>query len=84
MVESCGSKVVWTEPRDVDIADAALQVNAPGPEIGESGGVLSSYHVGGAQMGLADGSVRFVSDRIDPNVLKSLLTKSGGEEVGDW
>jgi hypothetical protein len=36
---------------------------------------------GGCSMGLADGSVRFVADSIDPKVLESLLTISGGEAV---
>ena len=38
-------------------------------------------HVGGAHFGLADGSVRFISENIDPNVLEALVTIQGGEVV---
>lgn len=36
---------------------------------------------GGAYFSMADGSVRFVSERIDSNVLQALSTPSGGEEI---
>lgn len=32
---------------------------------------------------MADGSVRFVSERISPAVLRALATPRGGELVGD-
>ncbi len=40
--------------------------------------------IGGVQMCLADGSVRFVSENIDPRVLKALATPAGGEMIGDF
>ena len=43
-----------------------------------------SFHVGGAQVGLADGSVRFVSENIDTNVFISACTRAGGEVMGQW
>lgn len=43
---------------------------------------LGSSFVGGFHVGLADGSVRFVSDDIDPSVLEALSTIRGGERVG--
>jgi len=39
----------------------------------------SSYHSGGVNVCLADGSVRFVTDNIDPNVWTGVGSKSGGE-----
>ncbi|MCA9218829.1 MAG: DUF1559 domain-containing protein, partial [Planctomycetales bacterium] len=42
---------------------------------------IDSFHPGGAQVLMADGSTRFIADTIDPNVLQSLLTRSGGEQV---
>src|SRR5262249_41898578 len=36
---------------------------------------------GGASFALAAGSVRFVSERADPDVLRALATPAGGEEV---
>ncbi|MCA9204109.1 MAG: DUF1559 domain-containing protein [Pirellulaceae bacterium] len=40
-----------------------------------------SQHPGGCQFGLADGSVRFVSETIDYNMLLSAASMSGGETV---
>lgn len=36
---------------------------------------------GGANFAMADGSVRFVSDRISPQVLEALATPRGGEDI---
>ncbi|QDT56079.1 Type II secretion system protein G precursor [Caulifigura coniformis] len=45
---------------------------------------FGSLHTGGANLGLADGSVRTLSENIDANVLKSLSTRGGGEVVGEF
>ena len=44
----------------------------------------SSYHTGGANVGLADGSVRFVRDSIDFTVWQNAGTRAGGEVPGDF
>lgn len=36
----------------------------------------------GCNVGLADGSVRFISENIDPSVAEALATKAGGEVIG--
>jgi prepilin-type N-terminal cleavage/methylation domain-containing protein/prepilin-type processing-associated H-X9-DG protein len=43
-----------------------------------------SRHPGGVNILLCDGSVRFVSNGIDPNTWRSLSTRSGGETFGDY
>lgn len=43
-----------------------------------------SYHTGGVQAALADGSVRFISDNIDLGTWNSLGSRAGGEVVGDF
>jgi prepilin-type N-terminal cleavage/methylation domain-containing protein len=45
---------------------------------------FSSQHTGGAQFGLGDGSVRFISENIDVGVYQSLATIQGGEVVGEF
>ena len=35
----------------------------------------------GCMMGLADGSVRFISENIDPSILKAMFTIRGGERI---
>jgi len=42
---------------------------------------FGSYFSGGANMGFCDGAVRFVTDTIDPEVLRALATPDGGEEA---
>ena len=41
-----------------------------------------SFHPGGANMAIADGSTRFVSESIDLVTLAALMSKDGGEIVG--
>ena len=45
---------------------------------------FGSPHHGGMHVLLADGSVRFVSESIDPTVMEALATKAGGEIVSDF
>ena len=59
------------------------------PETGCSNNVeqrfqFSSPHEGGCQFSLSDGSARFISENIDRDLFRSLLTRSGGEVVGEF
>jgi len=45
---------------------------------------IGGVSVGGANIGMADGSVRFVSDKIDPKVMEAITTIAGGEAVNDF
>ena len=84
VVEACGTWIIWTKPQDVEVSSYELSVNGPSAIKGQSGSLISSWHVGGAQVVLADGSARFLSDAIDPKVLRSLLTKDANDDTGDW
>jgi prepilin-type processing-associated H-X9-DG protein len=42
---------------------------------------IYSFHNGGANVGMADGSVRFLSETIAQETLNALVTRSGGEIV---
>lgn len=43
-----------------------------------------SDHEGGVQFLLADGSVHFISENIDANLLDALATRQGGEVIGEF
>jgi prepilin-type N-terminal cleavage/methylation domain-containing protein/prepilin-type processing-associated H-X9-DG protein len=43
-----------------------------------------SYHTGGVNLLLADGSVRFVRDAVNPQTWAAVGTRAGGEVVGDY
>ena len=62
--------VVWTKPDDF-VPDEKNPLRG-----------LVGLHPGGFLAALCDGSVRFISESINPEVLKALLTKDGGEVVG--
>lgn len=64
--------VIWTKPDD-------LEVNFDKPTTGLAGARTGGFHVL-----LADGSVLFISDNINVQVLKALMTRAGGEVVGEF
>ena len=77
VTEACGKQIVWTEPKDVSTEDDMLQINAPGPQLHQSNGIASSYHIGGANVLMADGSVRFTSQNIDQEILERIISRAG-------
>jgi hypothetical protein len=44
-------------------------------------GGFGSHHAGGLNVGLADGSTRFISTRIDPKLWRQLGNRADGEIV---
>ncbi len=64
--------VTWTKPDDLD-------VNFDKPTAG-----LAGARQGGFQVLMADGSVRFISDQVSVQTLKGLMTRAGGEVIGDF
>ena len=45
---------------------------------------LFSFHIGGAHVLMADGRVIFLSDSMDVQVLRKMVTRAGGEVVGEF
>jgi prepilin-type processing-associated H-X9-DG protein len=43
-----------------------------------------SFHTGGAQVLLGDGSVRFLSDNIDAMLHRGMHSRNGGEVLGEF
>lgn len=77
VVEVEGQQVPWMEPTDLSLDQMQMAINAGPTEPG-------SNHPGGVMVSLADGSVRFIADSIDPNLLRNLITRSDGQRIGDF
>lgn len=54
------------------------------PPLDQQIGSFSSSHTGGAQFALADGSVRFLSQNIDPDLFSWLGNRHDGEMIGEF
>ncbi len=87
-VECSGLRIPWTEPRDVDVNQIHLTIDELGPDSG-SPSLASSFHSPprrdshGAHVLLADGSVRFLTSRIQPELLRKLSTATGNEVIDE-
>lgn len=71
------SATPWMAPIDLDLNRVQCAINGGPTEIG-------SRHPGGANVGMADGTVRFLYNATDSKTLQALITRSGGEAVGDF
>lgn len=78
VVEIANSGIHWMEPRDLHVRQMAPTINS------KNGQGMSSKHEGGANGQLTDGSVRFFANDLPAETLKSLLTRNGGDNVGDF
>jgi len=81
VVEIYDSGIRWYEPRDLSAEQMSFRIN----DLEYVG--IASRHPGGAQVGLADGSVRFLSEDTDPRVVEALTTVNGKEKEKlppDW
>jgi prepilin-type processing-associated H-X9-DG protein len=75
VVEACGLNIPWMKPQDIDAATVK--------GVGDPNGA-SSKHSGGSHVLMGDGSVRFISNNIDPKIYQALITRDGGEAVSDF
>jgi len=74
VAEARESGVQWTEPVDLDVETMKpFVVNQPGG--------ISSYHPGGANVLLGDGSVQFFNEDTTPETLRGMTTINGGKET---
>jgi len=78
VVEVVGTGIQWMEPRDLSIDELSLMLNDG------SGKGPSSRHPGGVHVAMADGSVRFLSNTLPPQVLRSLILRNDGQAVGGF
>lgn len=84
VLEACGQKIVWSEPRDAELRDDTLGVNLDGDQPGRSRGIMSSYHAGGVTAGYLDGSVTFIPKSIDKEVLRQLMDPDAEYNHTSW
>ena len=61
-------------------------LTCPGPKVISvtNNNEAYSFHVGGMNVNLADGSTRFITAQIDIEVYASLITKAEKEVIADW
>lgn len=81
--ECSGLQLIWTEPRDPDVAREQIGMTRVTSSRPAANHLLSSYSSQGVCTLFADGAAKFLSYDIDPTVLKSLTTTNGGEKIGD-
>ena len=74
VVEVRDTGVHWAAPVDLDADNLVLPFQG-GPRS------PGSWHPGGVNVVMCDGSVRFLSETTAPEVFRSLTTKAGGEAV---
>lgn len=75
VVEACQANIPWMKPQD--LSQTAL------PPMGAPSGI-SSNHFGGAHVLMADGSVRYISNHVDQNIINALVTRNKREPVQDF
>ena len=75
IIESDIHRVHWMSPHDLRFDE----LTALTPDGGTN--LLTSPHTGGAQVGLADGSARFISSDVKLDDIKAWLTVNGGEQT---
>ena len=67
--------VCWMDPmHEISFETAILGVNRELMGIG-------SGHIGGCNVGLADGSMHYLSETVKPEILEAALTRDGGESA---
>ena len=59
-----GHAVPWTKPEDLDLHELDI---------------IDCFRPTGSNVGLFDGSIKFLARNIDPDLLKALITSAGGE-----
>jgi len=61
--------IPWSKPEDVEI------------DLDDPLAVMGDSHQGGFHVGIADGSIKFITDNIDLELFRALLTRAGGEPI---
>jgi hypothetical protein len=84
IVEAVNRGIRWAEPKDIYVTSANPIVRSTDAPQKLLNPLISSAHTGGGHVLMVDGTVRFISARIDPAVLEVLTTRRGGEPVPEY
>jgi prepilin-type processing-associated H-X9-DG protein len=76
-------QINWKLPASLDAGAPAQGTPAWNDVYHKRTGAYGSEHSGGANLAFADGSVKFVSEKISLLTLRALSTKAGGEVVAE-
>jgi prepilin-type N-terminal cleavage/methylation domain-containing protein/prepilin-type processing-associated H-X9-DG protein len=83
----------WADPFNGELwVEGRLYDGTPGADGGPCaincsnfrGAGMYSWHTGGAQILLCDGSVRFISESVAQSILAALITRRKGEVIGEY
>jgi hypothetical protein len=75
LVEVADSTTWWAEPADLHFDRITFTVN------GSKRQGISSFHPHGANVAFCSGSVRFLENSINPQLVKAMLTVDGNERI---
>jgi prepilin-type processing-associated H-X9-DG protein len=78
VAEVAGSGVNWAQPVDLDASKLTTPLGARLPNS------TGSFHPGGINVAMCDGSVHFLSDALSPATFRALVTKDGAEAISDF
>lgn len=76
LMETRDLDIHWSEPRDLTFDEVVARGFNGGGDAG-----AGSYHPGGMNVLFCDGSATFLSDSLDREVFRALLTPNGGEAI---
>ncbi len=78
LTEVNGSGVIWTQPTDLDAAQLDFKIrNMRDAQPGQ----INTAYSQGVTMGMFDGSVRFISAEVQPEVLRTAVDPDDGQVV---
>ncbi|ADG66242.1 protein of unknown function DUF1559 [Planctopirus limnophila DSM 3776] len=83
VVEAIDTGIRWAEPKDLDVNQVELVVKSSNTNQQATHPIMSSAHSHGSHILLGDGSVRFISSQISPEILRMLTTASAGDVIRD-
>ena len=72
-IEVASSGIPWLEPRDMTVDEAVEYITDPGAA------GWTHAHPGGVNVAMADGSVRFIAESTDPQLLRSMMIRNDAQ-----